>query len=388
MKQRLEELKKALEVVSISLAHLEDLESVDLEKTQNLADSIWELVCKLKIFERALECERERVLMDSIAESIEKKIDAFLNSSVVQSSIVQSSDEDEIEPEVEPEALSFNIAVEEFNEQENIDNTESVEEPIEDLPEPDVVEEDVTEPEVVGGDVEEPEVIKEEPGFIEPAPASVVEEPVVEEPESAPEPMETIVIDTNEPEVILGDYIDDLPEATPEPTTPEPTIQEPTVPEPTVPEPIAQEPTIQEPEIREPEVLVPVLELEPTIVVPEEVKPRVVVTTPVQKREVLQEPSIWDALYQSHPQTVSEALEANVSRKPLTELMTINDRFLIKRELFNNNEELFKKTISALDECVDFDGVIDYISENFPDWDSSNDGSQRLLELLELRLKR
>jgi hypothetical protein len=62
----------------------------------------------------------------------------------------------------------------------------------------------------------------------------------------------------------------------------------------------------------------------------------------------------------------------------------VNDKFLFIRELFSSNTSRYKETIDALNNASDFNSAYSYIEKNFQ-WDSENEATQKLLELVRRR---
>ncbi len=63
----------------------------------------------------------------------------------------------------------------------------------------------------------------------------------------------------------------------------------------------------------------------------------------------------------------------------------INDRFLMIRDLFNGNEQMFEDTITTLDEFDDLDECMIYIVENFA-WNPDSDGARLLTDIIQRKL--
>lgn len=64
----------------------------------------------------------------------------------------------------------------------------------------------------------------------------------------------------------------------------------------------------------------------------------------------------------------------------------INDRFLLIRDLFGGDADLYERTISDLERFTHLDEAMIYIQEHF-DWDPDSDGVTLLVELLECKLE-
>lgn len=93
------------------------------------------------------------------------------------------------------------------------------------------------------------------------------------------------------------------------------------------------------------------------------------------------EPSLNDRL-------AGSKVESKIKAKPITNLKAaigLNDRFMYTRELFNNNQEQFMKTIEALDSSDSFNSAIEYLDANFK-W-PKNETSLKFIELLKRRFQ-
>lgn len=61
------------------------------------------------------------------------------------------------------------------------------------------------------------------------------------------------------------------------------------------------------------------------------------------------------------------------------------DRFLMIRDLFNGNEQMFEDTVTTLDEFDDLDECMIYIVENFA-WNPDSDGARLLTDIIQRKL--
>lgn len=177
--------------------------------------------------------------------------------------------------------------------------------------------------------------------------------PVVEEPQAAK---------VQEPAKVV--------EVAPEPIAEE--KQEPIVkqePEPVVeakPEPIAEPEQAEKEEPTAPEVSEPA-------------KPVEQAAAPVQKAE---EPK-QDAPVFSQ---VTD-LGSKLAQKPIKDIysaLTINERYLYRSQLFNNNQDFFIKSINTLNESKDFNTALGFIKSNFS-WDFENKDVQNFMSIVERR---
>ena len=60
----------------------------------------------------------------------------------------------------------------------------------------------------------------------------------------------------------------------------------------------------------------------------------------------------------------------------------INDRFLLMRDLFRGNAQLYEQTIERLNNFENLEDCMIYIVENF-DWNPNSDGAKLMMELIE-----
>ena len=65
----------------------------------------------------------------------------------------------------------------------------------------------------------------------------------------------------------------------------------------------------------------------------------------------------------------------------IKQAISLGDRFLFQRELFNNNGELMTKTIGYLNGLTSMDEALQYVNKKF-NWDSENPTVERFLQIL------
>lgn len=111
-----------------------------------------------------------------------------------------------------------------------------------------------------------------------------------------------------------------------------------------------------------------------------------------------QEPSgtILAEKFQENKSFLNEALAnyqylQNIAKKyqtkPIADIssaISLNDKFLYIKELFNNDANLYKQTIEVLNNSGDFNSAIQYIDENFQ-WDINDFQVQKIMELVHRR---
>lgn len=75
---------------------------------------------------------------------------------------------------------------------------------------------------------------------------------------------------------------------------------------------------------------------------------------------------------------------------PVASLRTaigINDRFLLIRDLFGNDEEAYEKAIAAIDSFDNLDDCMIHIVENYS-WRSSSDGAKLIMDLIQRKFRK
>ncbi|MBP3565220.1 MAG: hypothetical protein J6J77_06265 [Alistipes sp.] len=72
--------------------------------------------------------------------------------------------------------------------------------------------------------------------------------------------------------------------------------------------------------------------------------------------------------------------------RSLRKAIGINDKFLMIRDLFGGDGDLYEQTLDALDEFESFDDCLLYIAENHPEWNPDSEGAKFLTQLLERKL--
>ncbi len=81
-----------------------------------------------------------------------------------------------------------------------------------------------------------------------------------------------------------------------------------------------------------------------------------------------------------------EIEEQPILRPSMAEGLTLNDRFLLSHDLFNDDMDALSEAIKQLDSQSSYDDAIIYIAENYS-WDGASDGAQIMITLLKSRFK-
>ncbi|MFI3331365.1 MAG: hypothetical protein R3Y38_06125 [Rikenellaceae bacterium] len=77
---------------------------------------------------------------------------------------------------------------------------------------------------------------------------------------------------------------------------------------------------------------------------------------------------------------------AKFSGDSLKKMIGLNDKFLLMRDLFDNNEQVYEVVISHLDEEQSLDSALIYLAENYPFWNPSSQGAKFLMDILKRKL--
>lgn len=72
--------------------------------------------------------------------------------------------------------------------------------------------------------------------------------------------------------------------------------------------------------------------------------------------------------------------------KTLRSAISVADKFMIVRELFDGNEPAFEHAIETLDAIDDFDDCMVHIVENYS-WRTSSEGAKLIIDLLQRKFQ-
>ena len=73
------------------------------------------------------------------------------------------------------------------------------------------------------------------------------------------------------------------------------------------------------------------------------------------------------------------------AQKSLVEMIGLNDKFILLRDLFHNNHDYYEAAIDQLDEFEDIDEAMLFIHDNFQ-WNPNSEGAKLLVEMLSNKL--
>jgi hypothetical protein len=98
--------------------------------------------------------------------------------------------------------------------------------------------------------------------------------------------------------------------------------------------------------------------------------------TPVQK------PTVNDSLSNN----AKPMLVDNFQRiQRIKEKLTINQKFMFTKVLFNGDFEYFSKTIDELDQKADMPSALQYLEQHYNDWDKESEEFHEFMEMVEKR---
>ncbi len=100
--------------------------------------------------------------------------------------------------------------------------------------------------------------------------------------------------------------------------------------------------------------------------------------TPVLGEVIASEPTLAESLVEAAPMTSTLAPGGESLRK----MIALNDRFLLRSELFADNDKAYEQAIEELDNMSSIDDCMIYIAENYA-WNANSEAAKLLFELLE-----
>ena len=104
--------------------------------------------------------------------------------------------------------------------------------------------------------------------------------------------------------------------------------------------------------------------------------------TKVEEEEVKEDAKTPTALSEVSKESFTR--NDSITHKKIDDIkqaISLGDRFLFQRELFNNNGELMTKTIGYLNGLTSMDEALQYVNKKF-NWDSENPTVERFLQIL------
>lgn len=128
--------------------------------------------------------------------------------------------------------------------------------------------------------------------------------------------------------------------------------------------------------------------LEPVVVAEETPEPQEELSEYIEEETKVEEEKVKEDA--KTPTALSEVSKESFTRNDsithkkiddIKQAISLGDRFLFQRELFNNNGELMTKTIGYLNGLTSMDEALQYVNKKF-NWDSENPTVERFLQIL------
>lgn len=347
-----------------------------------------------------------------------------VEAAVATTLICEQAEDNQVEeePEVEVEFILPDEEEEDEESEESDEPTSVVEQPLEQSE----VAEESTEPKEEAPDVADEQEQTEEVVFEDTEETEEVEEPTqTEEPEQEseekpePEEVESEVVETTSEEV-AEEVAEQIAESEPEQTTESEQPSEPTPEEQSTPEEQPEVEQTPEPKATRPhsgvfeqslfgndeqwsrpqqsrrKIMALYGEVEPMQEVKQEAAEPVKVEVPhveTLKAEAAEEhseqvlgetiesaPTIGDTILKQR--SVAETAPVESLRKAIS----IADRFMLIRDLFGGDVDMYEEAIDTLDTTDNFDDCIIYITESFS-WRPSSEGAKLIVDLLQRKFR-
>ncbi|MDX1627385.1 MAG: hypothetical protein R3345_01730 [Fulvivirga sp.] len=93
-----------------------------------------------------------------------------------------------------------------------------------------------------------------------------------------------------------------------------------------------------------------------------------------------------DELAGNQPKGSIADVHKNQKIHNIQEHLTINQRFMFVRTLFEGDEEAFQKTIDKIEHMDDRSKAMDYIEAKYPNWDKESEEVEEFMEIISKRL--
>ena len=90
-------------------------------------------------------------------------------------------------------------------------------------------------------------------------------------------------------------------------------------------------------------------------------------------------------LYDQQPGKGSTLAETFQTRKKIKDSLTINQKFMFTKILFNGDFELFSEAVERLDELDTIVQAKNYLSNNYGEWNPESEEYQEFMEMVERR---
>ncbi|NOT75517.1 MAG: hypothetical protein HOP08_11340 [Cyclobacteriaceae bacterium] len=105
-----------------------------------------------------------------------------------------------------------------------------------------------------------------------------------------------------------------------------------------------------------------------------------------RKEEIKPQQVSASALIDQLPKSTQTSLvEDFQKRKKIKDILTINQKFMFTKILFNGDFELFSAAVDRLDELDNLSQANSYLTNNYPEWSKESEEYQEFIELVERR---
>lgn len=155
----------------------------------------------------------------------------------------------------------------------------------------------------------------------------------------------------------------------------------------------AQPASSTDPDVPKTEMAEPKVELKPPLAsTPAVNKPRAIVPEPIGPKEVPKpeaEPKkptpAQIPLYDQQPGKGTTLAENFQKRKKIKDSLTINQKFMFTKILFNGDFELFSAAVERLDDLDNLNQAKNYLTNNYGEWNPESEEYQEFMEMVERR---
>lgn len=106
---------------------------------------------------------------------------------------------------------------------------------------------------------------------------------------------------------------------------------------------------------------------------------------PAKAKEEPKNPPGQVPLYDQQPSRGTTLAENFQKKKKIKDSLTINQKFMFTKILFNGDFELFSAAIDRLDELDDLKQAQNYLSNNYGEWNPESEEYQEFMEMVERR---
>ena len=139
---------------------------------------------------------------------------------------------------------------------------------------------------------------------------------------------------------------------------------------------------IQSPEVVAPQKPTPVLPSQPPN---EPAKPEPPVKAELPTKQETKKAQTQIPLYDQQPGKGTTLAENFQKRKKIKDSLTINQKFMFTKILFNGDFELFSAAVDRLDELDNLSQAKSYLSNNYGEWNPESEEFQEFMEMVERR---